>query len=121
MPQDELQAITTASAGLMYPSETDAPFEPFCWTTPAGGSARSQVAAHARKGQTIQEVPLNDFFAELDDSDDADRFRTLRQVMESQLAGLKIFRLGQIKIDVYLIGKTRSGAWAGLHTISVET
>ncbi|HEX2972250.1 MAG TPA: nuclease A inhibitor family protein, partial [Tepidisphaeraceae bacterium] len=120
-PHDELQEIITASQGLMYPSETDAPFEPFCWTAQGGGSARNQIAAHAGKGRPIQEVSVEDFFAELDDSEDADCFHTLRQALETHLMGLKIFRLGQIKIDVYLIGQTRSGDWAGLHTLSVET
>ena len=40
-----------------------------------------------------------------------------------ELAGLKVFRVGtgEVRVDVYLIGKTRSGKWAGLHTVSVET
>lgn len=121
MPQDELQELKKASEGLLYPSETDAPFEPFRWGGGGGDSARDQVAGHARKKQKIEEVAVDDFFAELEGSEDAERFRQLRKALESQLAGLKVFRVGSIRVDIYLIGKTRGGEWGGLHTISVET
>jgi hypothetical protein len=119
----ELRALRQAAEGLEYPSESDAPFEPFQWEAKGDGSAASQVAAHARPGQKIEEVPVDRFFAQLDDSDDAERFRQLRRVLESQLPGVKIFRagVGETEVDIYLLGQTRAGNWAGLHTVSVET
>jgi hypothetical protein len=41
--------------------------------------------------------------------------------LESHLAGLSVFRVGSRRIDVYVVGKTPSDTWAGLHTLSVET
>lgn len=126
MPSDELpelRALKEATDGLEYPSESDTPFDAFQWEEKGGASAAAQVAAHARPGQKIEEVPVNQFFAQLNDSDDADRFRQLRRVLESQLSGLKIFRAGasDTEVDIYLLGQTPAGAWAGLHTVSVET
>jgi hypothetical protein len=119
MADDVLKILKKASAGLTYPSETDAPFEPFVWE--GKGTARDQVAARAGKGKPIEEVAIDAFFKELEESDDAERFKQLRKVLEEQLQGLKVFRVGKIRIDVYLIGQAKSGKWAGLHTVSVET
>ena len=56
-------------------------------------------------------------------SDEGERYKQLRRALESQLRELRILRLGsgEVKVDIYLIGRTRSGDWAGLHTTSVET
>ena len=120
---DDLQALARASAGLVYPSETDAPFEPFRW--PAASlkeSGRDAVLKHVKRGGPVEEVSLGDFFAELEGSDDADRYKALRQALEARLSGLTVVRVGERKVDVYLIGRTRAaGDWVGLHTTSVET
>jgi hypothetical protein len=117
----EVNALREATAGLEYPSESDAPFDVFRWPG-GGGSAREAVAAHAG-ARKIEEVTVDEFFQQLEGSEDADRFRQLRRVLESQLSGLKIFRVGagEVKVDVYLVGRARSGDWVGLHTVSVET
>jgi hypothetical protein len=120
---DELDALRRASAGLLYPSESDAPFDVFRWDAPgdAGGSATKAVAAHSGGGEPVEETSLDAFFTALDGSQDAARFRELRRAVESSLTSPTVVRVGERKIDVYLIGRTRSGAWAGLHTTSVET
>jgi len=32
-----------------------------------------------------------------------------------------VFRVGKVKVDVFVVGKTADGDWAGLRTTSVET
>ena len=120
MPEDEFTLLQAAAQGLLYPSETDAPFDVFRWK-PTGTDAAKDVLAHATKLRGIEEIPVAAFFDELDESDDAPRFRALRKVMESSLSGLKVYRIGSIEVEVFVIGKARSGDWVGLHTISVET
>jgi len=115
----ESKRIAAAARGLMYPSETDAPLTPFHWRATTGATAADAVAAHAKRAVT--EVPLDAFFAELVTSDDGPRWRQLRAVLAAELADLKVFRVATRRVDIYLIGRTRAGAWAGLHTISVET
>src|SRR5437588_6963436 len=49
----ELQDLRKTSAGLMYPSENDSPFDSFWWPAAGKGAvpgqmARDQVAAHAK-------------------------------------------------------------------------
>ncbi|SRR5258706_9536570 len=122
MSQDELQEIRKASDGLEYPSESDAPFDFFHW--PKGsGAAWDQVIARGGTGRKIEEVAIDAFFAELIESDDGERYKQLRRALESQLKELRIFRVGvgETNVDIYLVGRTRAGDWAGLHTTSVET
>ena len=81
------------------------------------------MAAHAGKGRKVVEVAVDRFFGDLQTSDDAGRFGQLRKVLEARLAGLKAFRAegDGAEVGIYLIGKTKAGDWAGLHTTSVET
>ena len=118
---DDLKALRQAAAGLMYPSESDAPFDVFTWPAGAGGTAREQVVARTKPGEPIEEVPVGAFFGELEDTDDAARFRALRAALEATLTDVRVFRVGRLKVDVYLIGRTAGGSVAGLHTTSVET
>jgi hypothetical protein len=119
-PADELAEIRSASAGLMYPSESDQPFDLVTWPA-APGSARDRVTAHAGSGRKIAEVSVDAFFKELESADPA--FTKLRKALDSELSGLQIFRAGEgeTRVDIYLLGRAPSGQWAGLHTVSVET
>ena len=121
-PTDDLAPLAKAIDGLLYPSESDEPFDLFRWgpaTAPA--DARAQVLSHATATQPIKELSLDDFFAPLETTDDAPRFRALRQALAATLTDLRIFRVGSIRVGIYLIGKTPSAQWAGAHTTSVET
>jgi hypothetical protein len=55
------------------------------------------------------------------DTDDAERFRQLRLVIEKNLSGAKVLRVGSEKVDVYVVGRTAGRPSAGVHTTSVET
>src|SRR5689334_3514096 len=55
---DVLDQLRRARAGLLYPSESDEPFEPFCCRTPDADPAKV-VAKQTRPGTTIQEQPVD--------------------------------------------------------------
>lgn len=122
-PADELtfqSALTRAAQGLLYPSESDAPFEAFQWK--AGGSdPRAAIAAQGKRADEVSEISIDAFFAQLIAGDQGPEFARLKNVLQSQLNDLRVLRVGQIEIDIYLIGKTSAGDWAGLHTVSIET
>jgi hypothetical protein len=123
MTLDPFQNLKKAIEGLEYPSESDASFDLFHWPKSKAASALEQVATRAGANRKIAEVPIDSFFDALKDSDDAPRFLQLRHALESTLTNLKIFRAGdgETKVDIYVIGQTQSGDWAGLHTTSIET
>jgi hypothetical protein len=119
----EIEQMKKAVQGLTYPSDSDEPFDVFCWDAKDLGSARDEVAAHAGSCRAIEEVPINTFFDQLEGSDDMDRYRQLQRLLKSLLEEVTVFRAGsgEVRVDIYLIGKLRSGQWAGVHTVSVET
>jgi hypothetical protein len=123
MQADDLAEIRKAAEGLQYPSESDAPFDVFRWPGTTSGAARNVVASHGGAGRKIEEVTIDAFFAELIESDDGERYKQLRRALELNLKELKVFRVGvgEPKVDIYLVGRTRIGELAGLHTTSVET
>jgi Nuclease A inhibitor-like protein len=125
MPSTALTALQKASAGLLYPSDADEPFEAFSWGK-ANGSLTPAIArklAGIGPKEAIQQMALDDFFKNLisDDNDDADKYKALLKVVNEQLSGVKVFRSGDVELTIYLVGKTKEGEWAGLKTKSVET
>lgn len=122
---------------LYYISETDAPFETFVFQPEKGAEPFSIVTAgdvlrFAQKPPEtpVQEQTLADFFrfptAEQDWHTDEDkqtvrRFQKLQKLLENHLENLKVFKLGQVELDVYLIGIDADGNLTGVKTQAVET
>jgi len=115
--EDILSDLKSASAGLNYPSESDAPF--VLYYNPSNDDMLAKVIPSDKT--RVTETSVDDFFAELVAGEDGAKFQRLRRVIESRLAGVRVLRIGEIEVDVYLVGRTPGGAWAGLHTTSVET
>ena len=126
MADDAAATIQKAAAGLLYPSESDAPFDLVRWDSSKGDPSPATVAALAGKGQKkarpVEEVPAAEFFVALAETDDAARFRTLERALRKALTDLHVYRVGgSAQVDIYVLGKAASGEWLGLHTTSVET
>ena len=120
---DEIEQIEAAIDGLEYPSESDAPFEIVRWVTKSDQTVLSAIREHVGMDRKISIKPVADFFAELEGSDDADRFGQLRQVLQSVVSDLGVFRIGdgEVKVQIFLIGKSLGGDWLGVSTVSTET
>ena len=119
MADDVLGELTRAADGLLYPSDTDAPFEVHAWPAgPADAQAALLANAPPPPGAKIQEVLPEEFFGELTDDP---RFQTLRHTLQTSLTGLHILRVGQVNIAIYLLGQLPDGRWAAIKTVSVES
>ncbi|MFV9504316.1 MAG: nuclease A inhibitor family protein [Oscillochloridaceae bacterium umkhey_bin13] len=126
-----LAAITTAAEGLWMPSETDAPFDPFAWPgpdplTPAALLAALDLPADTVVAQADALALLDSLAADQDWFGDqeratAARFAALRDTMTSHLTELTLYRLGQIRITLMIVGRDGNGLWVGLKTFVVET
>lgn len=117
--------------GLLFPSETDAPFVFFYWhnvqdITPE----KLLLITRNKKGTPVEEVPFQQFFEpvtrEAEWMDDEERiitrrFQDMSGALTDLLTNVRVFRVGAMDIDVYIIGKTQHGASAGLCTKIVET
>ncbi|HEX8912161.1 MAG TPA: nuclease A inhibitor family protein [Humisphaera sp.] len=126
MPTDPLQTLRAAVAGLEFPSEQDAPFTAFRWAGKKWPDARSAVLSDSGYEKGDPQPPVTEeqpaaFFARLERTPDAERFRKLRAALESTVAGLTILRVGEVQVAYYLIGRTPAGEYAGVWTTAVET
>lgn len=121
MADDMIEQLRRASEGLVYPSESDAPFEPFRWDRRTAGTTTDQAVAKVAQRRPVRETTLGEFFAELEASEDGEQYTALRKTLEGCLRDVRVFRIGEINVDIYVVGKTATGGWAGLHTTSVET
>ncbi len=124
------QALQKASQGLLFPSETDAPFEAFEWEGQEGKPDKGRVLELAGlAGTPVRVKGLDAFFRDVtaeqdwhDDEEKAEvrRFRQLVLTLKELLADLKVFEAGGVEKDVYIVGRAASG-WAGLRTKVVQT
>lgn len=129
--QAELQKITEASEGLLYMSEADYPFEPVYIEEPVAAPDEHLLSLAGKEaGSTIDKVDLPYFFrnqvrvypeSSPDQQARAQRFQRLQQVLEEELSGIEVYRIGEIDIDAFIIGKLKGGRWAGLRTRLIET
>jgi hypothetical protein len=117
-----LEALTKASKGLLFPSETDAELEPFAWKDGDKLTAERLLRlADEKSGTAVEQTTLADLFVTVPKEDRA-QFDALRKALESQLSGVTVYRVGaEAEKTVYIVGKTQDDRWAGLKTTVVET
>jgi histidine triad (HIT) family protein len=119
---DAVEGLKSAVKGLRMPSETDAPFEALAWDDPGELTpARVLQLAGEPKGSAVEETSLDDLFATVPSEDKA-KFKGLRQAIQEQLSGVKVYKVGnEAERKVYIVGKAKDGSLAGLRTTVVET
>lgn len=123
---DQLKQATT---DLLWSSESDYPFELVTWErntdlTPAA------LFRDLTDDDHVESISLTDFFAPVITVEDwyeaeelalVDRYQALLQTIKSNFSEIRVFRVGEIEIAIYIIGKTATSDVVGLKTISVET
>ena len=128
---DLLKEIKKTASGLYYISETDSEILPF-----AGGKAeavtketiilQTKSASNAR----VEERNFEEFFSSLtkiqdwfgdEEKKSARKFSALKQLLQEKLKDLKVFKIGEIEVDIYAVGIDSEGFLKGIKTKSVET
>jgi hypothetical protein len=129
---DTAAALESAAAGLTYPSETDAPWKAFAWPDAAGMPTGQEVRRrdpHKKAGR-IDEQSLDALFAPLIQDQSwygevenagAAKNRAFLDVVRRLLTNPTVYRIGERKVTIYIVGQAHEGGWAGLKTTSVET
>jgi hypothetical protein len=124
--------LQQAAEGLTYPSETDAPWKAFAWPDAAGEPSLTEVRKRGKhradspaEEQTVADlfqtlIEEKDWYGEAEKADLA-RNRSLLESIRQHLRDAKVFRVGERKIAIYVIGQALEGGWAGLRTTAVET
>jgi hypothetical protein len=117
-----IEALAKASKGLLFPSESEAPLEPFLWDD--GGKLtkdRLRELAGAEEGAAVEESSVEDLLKTVP-SEDRAKFDKLAAAVKQQLSGVKVYKVGdEPEKAVYVVGKTPDAKWAGLKTSVVES
>jgi hypothetical protein len=126
-----LEQLKLASNDLLFMSESEYPFEVFLWER-VGLLTPEKVLQQTNHNQNtpVKVASLDDFFRVAvteedwhgeEEKETVKRFQTLVEILKANLTNLQVYRLGEIEIDVYVIGQTPSGDSIGLSTKVVET
>ena len=114
---------------LLFMSETDAPLEYFelspdkskQWPPSTGGQflqlIKEDSATH------VEKLAPEKFFRDLrpGNEDREDQAAALQKAMTGELRNLEGFRVGEIQINIFVLGTDDTGKVVGLQTLSVET
>jgi len=125
---DALTRLETLIAGLLFISEADSPLRV---ERLAEASARAAVLASGKPTEApVSEISVDAFLAraveDLPYHSPTDRvvvarYRALRDFLSDELAQTRVFRVGEIDVDIYAIGQTADGDWVGVATQVIET
>ncbi len=125
-----INILTEATGDLRWMSESDYPFQVFVWEERELTAEQLREKTGHAPDSPLETKELEQFFApalrEYDWHDEEDketvrRYRSLGQTLQYYLSDIRVYRLGEVEIDVYIIGKTRLGNLAVLATKAVET
>jgi hypothetical protein len=114
------KALKDAARGLAFPSETDAPVEAFAWPAGPITAAGVRAAVGVDSKAKVEELTAAEFFRALPRELRADYFNLLLAFVD-HLTGVKVFKVGETRMTVYLVGSTVDGLRAGVKTVVVET
>jgi hypothetical protein len=133
MKSDEqvCRELREATEGLLFMSESDYPFEIIKWE---GAEELSPQWLRSIAGQSatapVEERTIADFFRVAAGEQEwkgaaelalAKRYQSLVRLLEDNLKEMKVYRVGEINISVYVVGRSDEGNWLGVSTRAVET
>jgi hypothetical protein len=127
---ETIDRLTHATTDLLWSSESDYPFEIVTWEQGIELTPDALFSDLDDPQLSIESIPLTDLFAPVITVEDwyqeaeltlVDRYKALLQSIESSLSEVQVFRVGEIEIAVYIVGKTATGDVIGLKTYSTET
>lgn len=117
---------------LYWMSETDAPIQVFCWKNCGAIETKEQLLERTKHSAAdcVEVVDLDRFFAPVVTEQDwfgdeekktATRYRSLLSVLKQNLSEIRVYRIGAVEIDVYIVGLTEAKKVVGIATQIVET
>jgi hypothetical protein len=123
--------LKSLAEGLSYMSESFYPVEPYARAA-AEGAPNAAEFAKGREGDdaAVRELNFDSFFGNYTQDQDwwseeeratAKKFQALVAFLKENLEEIKVYRVGDVEADVYIVGKTASGDYAGVKTKIVET
>ncbi len=123
--------IKSAAEGLFYQSEIDVEILPFVGTK-AETVSKAEILKQsgATSDSAVEEKDFTGFFTRLTEIQDwheaeekemVQKFVRLKAVLENNIRDLKVFRIGKVELDVYVVGLDAENTFLGIKTKAVET
>ena len=126
--QEISDRLSQLADGLLFPSESEYPLEPFVWESTTLSSENILERSLQPSDTTIEAIALEDFFAPVVTDEDwfededraiAQRYRDMQGLIAT-LKNAQVFKVGKIEIDVYIVGAIGPDL-IGLKTTVIET
>jgi predicted ATPase len=131
--QTLIAELRKASKGLLFQSESDYAIEPFG----VEGNDKKTISAEdllkatgSKAKGTTKQMSLEEFFKNATTEQDwqdaqarqtVKRFQALVKILKDKLSDINVYQIGDTEADVFVVGKTASGDFAGVSTKVVET
>lgn len=108
--------LRSAAAGFLVMSESDYPLEVVIWDgkTPITPEYLCRICGKP-DGSIVQETDLETFFGA------KGKFRKVVTAIKDNLADVKVYKVGEIDIPVFIVGRSQEGNWLGLSTRLIQT
>jgi hypothetical protein len=127
-----MATLRKLTRGLLYMSESDAPFSIIRLEKHAGGFGMAEARLLAKRPADcpIQVQGLKEFFCELvqeqawhgeEEKAVVGRYKELLEFFRGQVAEATVFRVGELQVDIIIIGKAADEGWVGVKTRAIET
>lgn len=123
--------IKELSEGLYYISETDAEILPFAGKKAEAVNKEEILRQIEKENKTsVEEIDFEEFFAPLteihdwfgdEEKESAGKFGRLKSFLEKNLKDLRVFKIGTIELEIYLVGLDAENTLTGVKTKAVET
>jgi hypothetical protein len=113
-----IEALQQATRDLLYPSETDAPFEICIWDAAENSAASVRRLADRPAREKCRTVTLETFLSDLVEEKE---FLNLKTTLERLLTGIQVYRFGGADATYYIVGADPAGRLVALKTSAVET
>ena len=126
-----IKELTIAVKDLLWISESEYPFQVVYWHDLEHFSQETLLQQNNYNPDTKVTIKeLQSFFSSATKEQDwhnkeehaeVQRYQLLVSLLENNLQNIQVYRVGEVEIDVYILGKTEHKAIAGLLTKIVET
>ncbi|MGL5804173.1 MAG: nuclease A inhibitor family protein [Xenococcaceae cyanobacterium] len=125
-----IDKLRRATVDLYWSSESDSTWQVFLWEEEQISPEQLLNKLGFEPDTSIEIWDLDRLFAnatkiqdwhEPEDEIEVRRYQKLYKFLKANLSDIKVYRIEEIEIDLYIVGKTEFGKLAGLYTRIIET